>query len=386
MNNDGGALLLLMMAGQGTTVGADLATGKVLVSIDTTNGGFFDLAVRAIIASGVGGAAIQAALSDSANEISWAYDAGSGTMVPSLDLTVTGAIQVLINASITAEGHPSVTGSALVNALANSSTVTWALDGNLKMVATAVGGGGSVTAATVAAVMQAGVRTTLAIDPSSGLLVVDTDPVQNDLVTLDFTNTYHATVPTHWAGQMKLSLYDASGFQAGFGVCVSELTHICDGHHRWRLANSTVRMELSNSGTLTVNGSFVSSSDARVKTSIQDANRAVLQAIFDAAEPRIYKRTDMNDDRLDMDGTTIPGGEAEWRLGFVSQEIRDAVSNAGAPFTNLIQDGSDGLLKLDYSRLTCILWGCCKNLQNDLQTAAGLIADLTARVENLEGT
>jgi len=109
---------------------------------------------------------------------------------------------------------------------------------------------------------------------------------------------------------------------------------------------------------------FTVTSDRSVKANIETVD---LTGVFDRVECRSYNRTDMV-------------GEPR-RVGFVSQEVRDAVTAAGVPnnFTSPTTNEEDGreLLGLDLSRLTTVLWSVCKR-----QEAA--LAGLTARVATLE--
>ncbi len=108
---------------------------------------------------------------------------------------------------------------------------------------------------------------------------------------------------------------------------------------------------------------FTVTSDESVKTDIETVD---LTGVFDRCEARSYVRTDMV-------GTPR-------RVGFISQEIRDAVAAAGVPDTftrpTTNDDGSE-LLGLDLSRLTTVLWSVCKKQQK-------MIEGLTTRVTALE--
>jgi len=294
-------------AGQGTTVGVDLLSNKMLINL-----------------------ALQDTLS-----VVWTYDAGSGKYKADAFNAV-------------------VSGSALQPALQNSVSVSWSLDaGTGKMFATSTGGAGSAS--------------------------------QSGLTDLTWTSQYHGSVPTTWSGNMKVALYDSAGWNAGFSVEGSRAVNISGDGFRWR-KNVTQTMDLDGNGNLWTMGSMTANSDARVKTDIQDADRSSLRAIFDRTEPRVYRRTDMNDDRLDMDGNVIPGGEPEWRLGFISQELQTAIAVSGASpmFTNLVIEGSDGLLKLDYSRYTCVIASVLKSALGVIENQQIALAALTARVRALE--
>ena len=97
-----------------------------------------------------------------------------------------------------------------------------------------------------------------------------------------------------------------------------------------------------------------------------------MSPVFDMVEVKAYERNDR-------------GGEA--RVGFLANEVRDALEASGLPntFTGWTPkggeaDGPDGpkLLTLDYARLAaCTLWSVCKRQEE-------AIAALTSRVAALE--
>jgi hypothetical protein len=121
-------------------------------------------------------------------------------------------------------------------------------------------------------------------------------------------------------------------------------------------------------GTLNVScsGTFSSASDQRLKEQIKDADLDMCQTVFDAISPKTYKRNDVDQNKT--------------RLGFIAQDFEANLpiefQNIVAPFIHGIDDKQE-MLGLDYARITCILWGVCKNQQKALQ-------ELTQRLEALE--
>jgi hypothetical protein len=94
--------------------------------------------------------------------------------------------------------------------------------------------------------------------------------------------------------------------------------------------------------------SFLSTSDQSVKSNVQDASIDDCFEAFQNIQPKTYTRTD------------IVGGT---RLGFIAQDVDDAIPEE---FLNLIghqYGGSEPLMQLDYSRLVVLLWGACKRLE-----------------------
>jgi hypothetical protein len=99
---------------------------------------------------------------------------------------------------------------------------------------------------------------------------------------------------------------------------------------------------------------YFSSSDERIKTSIQDASLEACQQVFDAVQVKTYERTDL----------------AGKRIGFIAQDVQ---GNLPEEFANLVgtrpsEDSEDPFLTLDYSRLVTVLWGVVKNMQARIDT------------------
>ena len=86
----------------------------------------------------------------------------------------------------------------------------------------------------------------------------------------------------------------------------------------------------------------------KIKRNIQDASLDDCMAVFHSANPKTYERNDM------------PGSS---RLGFIAQDLE---SNLVPEFANLLgvqYGGPEPLLTVDYSRLCCILWNVCRQLE-----------------------
>ena len=99
-----------------------------------------------------------------------------------------------------------------------------------------------------------------------------------------------------------------------------------------------------NTGNVVCNTSFTDLSDSRVKTEVADADHQELQQLFDAVEPKQYKRPDLDD---------------SLRLGFASNDFLTSKWALTSP-VNL--RGTE-MHALDYAHLTSVLWGVCKRLQ-----------------------
>jgi len=99
---------------------------------------------------------------------------------------------------------------------------------------------------------------------------------------------------------------------------------------------------------------YFSSSDERIKTSIQDASLEACQQVFDAVQVKTYERTDL----------------AGKRIGFIAQDIE---ASSPEEFANLHGTRPGGetadapYLTIDYSRLVCVLWGVVKTLTSRIE-------------------
>ena len=138
---------------------------------------------------------------------------------------------------------------------------------------------------------------------------------------------------------------------------------------RFYNAQSTVALEISaTSNTTTIHGTFVNSSDRRLKEGIEQADYVECQRVFDNVEVQTYKRNDTE--------------TSQHRLGFIAQDVQAALptkwQNIVRPFLFEHEDKSrEEMLGIDYARLTCVLWGVLKNQQ-------ATIVNLDARVAALE--
>ena len=145
-------------------------------------------------------------------------------------------------------------------------------------------------------------------------------------------------------------------------------------------------MTLSASGVLWVAGTYTNS-DRRVKSEIRPADRQKAQAAFDLIDIYTYLRPQDNEPASeDAEGNAVPAVTAKRRIGFISNEVKAAVEASGLDVHNLtgLSPEGNGIVTLGYDRMISLLWAVVKNQQADLKTAAGLIEELTTRVENLE--
>ena len=109
-------------------------------------------------------------------------------------------------------------------------------------------------------------------------------------------------------------------------------------------------------------------SDRNLKEDIVKADLQTIQKVFDAVEAQTYRRID---------------GPLGSRLGFVAQDLENSLNDADAPFDNIMGRTRDGKnhRTIDHSRLTCLLWGVCKNLQHRIEALEGQTKKKTPKVK-----
>ena len=117
--------------------------------------------------------------------------------------------------------------------------------------------------------------------------------------------------------------------------------------------------DLNITGTLNVSSSctaqsYITSSDVSIKEDIQDLDPTVALNALSSCNARTYIRADLGED-IDK----VPR-----RIGFIAQELQTALPRH---ITNVCTMGQDGLMKVDYSRLTPILWTLFKDLSTRVQ-------------------
>lgn len=121
-------------------------------------------------------------------------------------------------------------------------------------------------------------------------------------------------------------------------------------------------LTISRTGSCSITGSMGNHSDESLKEDVKIADYGECQKVFDAIDVKTYKRNDYEIDKT--------------RIGFLAQDFE---KNINEDFQNLVvkSPNINGLLGLDYARITCVLWGVCKN-QHDI------ITDMKNRLNALE--
>ena len=118
-------------------------------------------------------------------------------------------------------------------------------------------------------------------------------------------------------------------------------------------------MVISNAGYVHFYHGHGDASDASLKSAPEDASTEACLQMLCSVSARTYSRLD------------LPGSAS--RIGFLAQEVRDALPAAFGNIINMAPygDGADAreILCLDYARLSAVLWQCCKDMDRSLWQA-----------------
>ncbi len=131
-----------------------------------------------------------------------------------------------------------------------------------------------------------------------------------------------------------------------------------------RFVNAT-SLTIETSGAVVCNTTFTNNSDGRLKDNQTEASLSEMMAIFDAVDVKTYERNDL---------------AGQPRVGFIAQELEAALTGnfthivgqgtrrststmAGAEASEAPEEPEETFKTVDYARLTAILWGVCKTLQ-----------------------
>ena len=135
----------------------------------------------------------------------------------------------------------------------------------------------------------------------------------------------------------------------------------------WRSLYNTRSMVISNVGYVHFYAGHGDASDQSLKSTPVDANIDDCINIVKNVSARTYNRLDI--------------GEAK-RIGFIAQEVRDALPIEFANIMNKAPYGSGenehAILTLDYARLTAVLWQSTKSLLARIETLETQMAQLSA--------
>ncbi len=109
--------------------------------------------------------------------------------------------------------------------------------------------------------------------------------------------------------------------------------------------------------------SYTSTSDESVKEHIKDASIEDCMEIFQNTNVKTYNRKD------------VPGQ----RIGFIAQDIAEYLPPEFANVIGMQYGGDMPLLSLSYDRLVCVLWGVCKNQEQQILALNGRVTALEAK-------
>ena len=107
-------------------------------------------------------------------------------------------------------------------------------------------------------------------------------------------------------------------------------------------------LEISSSGVY-VNGTLDNSSDVRLKENIKEVNSKTFVEMVKYIKPKELKYIDKD----------------EKHIGFIA----DNVLNSKMPkdWYNIVHQGSEGYLRMDYSKMVAPLWGCVQSLLSEVE-------------------
>ena len=106
--------------------------------------------------------------------------------------------------------------------------------------------------------------------------------------------------------------------------------------------------EVSSTGVY-VNGTLDNSSDARLTEDIKEVNNKTFVDMVKYIKPNAFKYID----------------KAEKRIGFVADDVLS--SKMPKDWYNIVHKGSEGYLRMDYSKMVAPLWGCVQSLLNEVE-------------------
>jgi hypothetical protein len=114
--------------------------------------------------------------------------------------------------------------------------------------------------------------------------------------------------------------------------------------------NANEALTITRTGAVSITGSIGNHSDESLKDDVKIVDDEICKYVFNAIDVKTYRRNDYETDKR--------------RIGFIAQDFQKSIPD---DFQNIVTESpKDGLLGLDYSRITCILWGVCKSQQKQI--------------------
>ena len=118
-------------------------------------------------------------------------------------------------------------------------------------------------------------------------------------------------------------------------------------------------LEVSSTGVY-VNGTLDNSSDVRLKENIKEVNNKTFVDMVKYIKPKEFKYIDKD----------------EKHIGFIADDVLN--SKMPKHWYNIVHKGSEGYLRMDYSKMVAPLWGCVQSLLSEVE-------DLKKEVKKLKG-
>jgi hypothetical protein len=126
---------------------------------------------------------------------------------------------------------------------------------------------------------------------------------------------------------------------------------------------------INTSGVVTTIKGWTNTSDNILKDNQEIAPLNELEDILNNVDVKTYTRNDMDN---------------KYEIGFVAQELETILTEK---YQGLVQDvnvdvgfGEQTYKSIDYSRMTCILWGIVKNQQQRIQTLEDIIIAIDEKI------
>ena len=126
---------------------------------------------------------------------------------------------------------------------------------------------------------------------------------------------------------------------------------------------------INTSGIVTTIKGWTNTSDGILKDNQEIAPLNELEDILNNVDVKTYTRNDMDN---------------EYEIGFVAQELEAVLTDK---YHGLVKDvnvdvgfGEQTYKSVDYSRMTCILWGIVKNQQQRIQTLEDIIIAIDEKI------
>ena len=107
-------------------------------------------------------------------------------------------------------------------------------------------------------------------------------------------------------------------------------------------------LEVSSTGVY-VNGTLDNSSDGRLKEDIKEVNNKTFVDMVKYIKPKEFKYIDRE----------------EKHIGFIADDVLN--SKMPKEWYNIVHKGSEGYLRMDYSKMVAPLWGCVQSLLSEVE-------------------